>query len=48
MVILKPYVPLNAVHFISVAILKICEPKLSYMLAELFNMCLKQSCFLGC
>ena len=25
-----------------------CEPKLSYMLAELLNTCLKQSCFSDC
>ena len=25
-----------------------CEPKLSYMLAELLNKCLKQSCFSDC
>ena len=30
---------------ISVVVLKICEPELSYMLTELFNMCLKESCF---
>ena len=29
-------------------ILKNCEPELSYILAELFNMCLKDSCFPGC
>ena len=28
---------------IPVAILKNCEPELSYVLAELFNMCLKES-----
>ena len=26
-------------------VLKKCEPELSYILAELFNMCLKESCF---
>ena len=26
-------------------ILKNCEPKLSYILPELFNKCLKESCF---
>ena len=26
-------------------VLKNCEPELSYILAELFNMCLKESCF---
>ena len=34
--------------FISVAVLKNCEPELSYILAELFNMCLKNSCFPDC
>ena len=27
---------------------KNCEPELSYILAELFNMCLKETCFLDC
>ena len=26
-------------------VLKNCEPELSYILAELFNKCLKKSCF---
>ena len=30
---------------IPVVVLKNCEPELSYMLAKLFNMCLKESCF---
>ena len=30
---------------IPVVVLKNCEPELSYILAELFNMCLKGSCF---
>ena len=30
---------------IPVVVLKNCEPELSYMLAELFYMCLKESCF---
>ena len=30
---------------IPVMVLKNCEPELSYMLAELFNKCLKKSCF---
>ena len=30
--------------FISVVVLKIYEPELSYILAELFNICLKESC----
>ena len=30
---------------IPVVVLKNCETELSYILAELFNKCLKQSCF---
>ena len=33
---------------IPVVFLKNCEPELSYILAELFNMCLKESCFPDC
>ena len=33
---------------IPVVVLKNCEPKLSYILAELFSKCLKESCFLDC
>ena len=33
---------------ILVVVLKNCEPKLSYILAKLFNMCLKESCFPDC
>ena len=33
---------------IPVVILKNCETKLSYLLTELFNMCLRESCFPGC
>ena len=33
---------------IPVVILKNWEPELSYILDEIFNMCLKKSCFLGC
>ena len=29
-------------------VLKNCEPELSYILAELFNKCLKESCLLDC
>ena len=29
-------------------VLKNCEPELSYILTELFNNCLKESCFLDC
>ena len=30
---------------IPVAVLKNCEPKLSYILAEIFNKCMKEPCF---
>ena len=30
---------------ILVVVLKNCKPELSYILAELFNKCLKESCF---
>ena len=33
---------------IPVVVQKNCEPELSYILAELFNKCLKQSCFPDC
>ena len=33
---------------ILVVVLRNCEPELSYILAELFNKCLKQSCFPDC
>ena len=33
---------------IPVVVLKNCKPELSYMLAELFNKCLKESCFPDC
>ena len=33
---------------IPVVVLKNCEPELSYILAELLNMCLKESCFPDC
>ena len=32
---------------IPVVVLKNCEPELSYILANLINRCLKQSCFPG-
>ena len=32
-------------HCIPVVILKNCGPELSYILAELFKICLKESCF---
>ena len=33
---------------ILVVILKNCEPELSYILAELFKICLKEPCFSDC
>ena len=33
---------------IPVVVLKNCQPELSYILAKLFNKCLKESCFLDC
>ena len=33
---------------IPVAVLKHCDPELCYILAEPFNKCLKESCFLDC
>ena len=33
---------------IPVVVLKNCEPELSYILPELFNKCLKESCFPDC
>ena len=33
---------------IPVVVLKNCEPELSYILAKLFNKCLKKSCFPNC
>ena len=35
-------------HCIPVVVLKNYEPELSYILAELFNKCLKESCFPDC
>ena len=34
--------------FIPVVVLKNCEAELSYILSELFNKCLKESCFPDC
>ena len=34
--------------FILWVVLKNCEPELSYILAQLFNKCLKESCFPDC
>ena len=33
---------------IPIVVLNNCEPELSYTLTELFNMCLKESCFPDC
>ena len=33
---------------IPMVVLKNCEPELSYILAKLFNNCLKESCFPDC
>ena len=33
---------------IPVVVLKKCEPELSYILAQLYNVCLKESCFPDC
>ena len=33
---------------IPVVVLKNCEPELSHIVAKLFNMCLKESCFPDC
>ena len=33
---------------IPIVVLKNCEPEHSYVLAELFNICLKESCFPNC
>ena len=33
---------------IPMAVLKNCDPELSYILAELFNKCLKEPCFPDC
>ena len=33
---------------ISLVVVKKCETELSYILVEIFKMCLKESCFLDC
>ena len=38
----------SSLDCIPVVVLKSCAPELSYILAELFNMCLKESCFPDC
>ena len=35
-------------HCIPIVVLKNCEHELSYMLFQLFNTCLKESCFPDC
>ena len=35
-------------NYIPVVVLKNCQPELSYRLAELFNICVKESCFPDC
>ena len=35
-------------HCIAMVVLKNCEHELSYMLFQLFNKCLKESCFPDC
>ena len=37
-----------SLDYIPAVVLKICEPELSYILAELFNKYLKESCFPDC
>ena len=39
---------MSGLDCIPVVILKNCESELSYILAELFNICLKESCFRDC
>ena len=34
--------------YIPVVVVKNCEPEISYLLAELLNMCLRECCFLDC
>ena len=38
----------SALDCIPLVVLKNCELELSYILAELFNKCLKESCFPDC
>ena len=38
----------SLLKYTPVVVLKNCEPELSYIPAELFNMCLKESCFPDC
>ena len=39
---------LHSADCIPMGVLKNCEPGLSYILAEPFNMCMKEPCFLDC
>ena len=47
-VTLKLFKKASGPDYISVVVLKNCEPELSYILAEHFNMRLKESCFSDC
>ena len=38
----------TCLHCIPVVVLKNCQPELLYILAEVFNMCQKESCFPDC
>ena len=38
----------SASDCISVVVLKNCEPEIPYVLGEIFNKCLKESCFPDC
>ena len=48
-VIINPDLPkASGPNCIPVVVLKNCAPELPYILAELFNKCLKESCFPDC
>ena len=38
----------SGLDFIAVVVLKKCDPELSYIMVEIFIMCLKESCFPDC
>ena len=38
----------SGLDYIPVMVLKNCEPEIPYILAELFNKCLEESCFPDC
>ena len=38
----------SCTDYIPVVVLKNCEPKLSYIPADILNMCLKECCFRDC